>query len=541
MKTLRKLFENPLLLTVILLAGIVSFLAGDQIALAIEIAKYDDDLWVAFGTGDDFQLDYDSGTGLLTIKDGAGNVLWTLEDAGTTGNMIATGSITGASVGTAGALTGDSLSIGGGFGDTGITGTTAGVLQVDGAGTFGSTLNVGGTTTVNSGAVSILTVGQGDTYLGRLQLLGHSTASSGAIELYAGASGDTDNDFWQFKVAPDTTGDWVLLDDGNQVAIRVDAVTLAMILFDDLTALGGTGTFGVDTTVRGVVHTTEDSTGNTNPGTWQAGSADSTDAFYFPGNDGGLRHHTSLPTADTDGHRIARIPAFSGIWFHVSTTDAVVTVIGAQDTWTKVTQFAGTGGNVSKQDTSSNITGSTANSELTVGANGGGDLRMSGELSIAAAFANKQIWSAIGKEFGTGLAIASSTDATPVVVTTTPDHDLETGDSVRMSGHADNVVVNDDHLIEVTGAKTFEIHAFDGTDRVGSGAGAGSGGTIDIEWHGEHIKHRNVTTSFGDIPIAGIQDAVATDQLSLWLLNRTDANNVSVSAVAFRAERKVGE
>jgi len=65
-------------------------------------------------------------------------------------------------------------------------------------------------------------------------------------------------------------------------------------------------------------------------------------------------------------------------------------------------------------------------------------------------------------------AIASSTDATPIAVTTSSSHGYSTGDHVTIRGHLTNVAANGTWTIIKTGTTTFTL-----TGSVGSGAGAG--------------------------------------------------------------------
>ncbi len=68
-------------------------------------AEYDDDGEVRFGIGDDYSIKFDSVSGDLEIVDAANNILWTLTDDGTTGDVNATGAINAGSA--AGSGTGD--------------------------------------------------------------------------------------------------------------------------------------------------------------------------------------------------------------------------------------------------------------------------------------------------------------------------------------------------------------------------------------------------------------------------------------------------
>lgn len=76
----------------------------------------------------------------------------------------------------------------------------------------------------------------------------------------------------------------------------------------------------------------------------------------------------------------------------------------------------------------------------------------------------------------TPVAVTSSTDATPVVVTATA-HGLLTGDRVLIIGHTTNVAANGIFKVTKVDANSFSIDdEFTGADIAGSGGGAGSGG-----------------------------------------------------------------
>lgn len=76
----------------------------------------------------------------------------------------------------------------------------------------------------------------------------------------------------------------------------------------------------------------------------------------------------------------------------------------------------------------------------------------------------------------TPVAITSSTDATPVVVTATA-HGLKTGQRVLIQGHATNIAANGIFQVGVVTANTFQLlDEITGVSVAGSGAGSGSGG-----------------------------------------------------------------
>lgn len=78
----------------------------------------------------------------------------------------------------------------------------------------------------------------------------------------------------------------------------------------------------------------------------------------------------------------------------------------------------------------------------------------------------------------TPVAVTSSTDATPIVVTATA-HGLATGDRVLIFGHTTNVAANGIYKVTKLTANTFSLQDENtGANIVGSGAGAGSSGLL---------------------------------------------------------------
>lgn len=78
----------------------------------------------------------------------------------------------------------------------------------------------------------------------------------------------------------------------------------------------------------------------------------------------------------------------------------------------------------------------------------------------------------------TPVAVISSTDATPVVVTAT-SHGYNTGDRVLIYGHTTNIAANGIFKVVKVTADTFHLHdEFTGADIVGTGAGAGASGLV---------------------------------------------------------------
>lgn len=83
------------------------------------------------------------------------------------------------------------------------------------------------------------------------------------------------------------------------------------------------------------------------------------------------------------------------------------------------------------------------------------------------------IWNAV-----TPVAVTSSTDATPIVVTATA-HGLVTGDNVLINGHSTNIAANGYYKVTKLTADTFSLQNYNtGANIAGSGGGAGSGGVM---------------------------------------------------------------
>lgn len=85
------------------------------------------------------------------------------------------------------------------------------------------------------------------------------------------------------------------------------------------------------------------------------------------------------------------------------------------------------------------------------------------------------IWNAV-----TPVAVTSSTDATPIVVTATA-HGLATGDLVMINGHTTNIAANGLRRITRLTADTYSLQDYNtGANIAGSGGGAGSGGVMVV-------------------------------------------------------------
>ncbi len=78
----------------------------------------------------------------------------------------------------------------------------------------------------------------------------------------------------------------------------------------------------------------------------------------------------------------------------------------------------------------------------------------------------------------TPVAVTSSTDATPIVVTATA-HGLSTGDIVQIIGHTTNIAANGRFKVTRLTADTFSLQdEFTGANVAGTGGGAGASGVL---------------------------------------------------------------
>jgi len=98
----------------------------------------------------------------------------------------------------------------------------------------------------------------------------------------------------------------------------------------------------------------------------------------------------------------------------------------------------------------------------------------------------------------TPVAVTSSTDATPIVVTATA-HLLKQGQRVLIYGHTTNIAANGIFIVGAVTSNTFGLKSeTDGSDVAGSGAGAGGGGICMLAPTVVNIKdYRNVVLQVG--------------------------------------------
>lgn len=98
----------------------------------------------------------------------------------------------------------------------------------------------------------------------------------------------------------------------------------------------------------------------------------------------------------------------------------------------------------------------------------------------------------------TPVAVTSSTDATPIVVTAT-SHGLKTGNRVIIQGHTTNIAANGTFIVGAVTTNTFSLtDEITGASVAGSGAGAGSGGLCMVAAPVQHIgDFRNMLLQVG--------------------------------------------
>lgn len=79
----------------------------------------------------------------------------------------------------------------------------------------------------------------------------------------------------------------------------------------------------------------------------------------------------------------------------------------------------------------------------------------------------------------TPVVVSSSTDATPIVVTTSSAHGYSNNDLVLIYGHTTNIAANGIYKIANKASSTFELtDRYTGADIAGTGGGAGSSGVV---------------------------------------------------------------
>jgi len=122
-------------------------------------------------------------------------------------------------------------------------------------------------------------------------------------------------------------------------------------------------------------------------------------------------------------------------------------------------------------------------------------------------------------------SIASSTNASPIVVTTSAAHGYTTGDTVYITGHLVNTAANGSWTIIVTGGTTFSL-----TSSVGNGVGAATGSSYrysDLDLIDNSIQANAVPLTVTANTLSATATAVTvvgTITVTGSAANRTDAD-----------------
>lgn len=122
-----------------------------------------------------------------------------------------------------------------------------------------------------------------------------------------------------------------------------------------------------------------------------------------------------------------------------------------------------------------------------------------------------------------GLLIASSTNTTPIVITTAAPHLLRTNQAVIINGHLVNTSANGVWLAVVLTSTTFSLKTFAGVASTPTAAGAATGTSQSLGLPGITLPEDAVdlrsAASVG-VPLAGLADMVA------WLAYKIQAANI---------------
>lgn len=108
--------------------------------------------------------------------------------------------------------------------------------------------------------------------------------------------------------------------------------------------------------------------------------------------------------------------------------------------------------------------------------------------------------------------IASSTNATPIVVTTAAPHGLNTNQAVIINGHLVNTAANGIRLAVVTGASTFALYTFAGAAVAGVGVGGATGTSQSLGLPGVSLPEDavdDIDASSVNVPLEALADMCA--------------------------------
>jgi hypothetical protein len=209
------------------------------------------------------------------------------------------------------------------------------------------------------------------------------------------------------------------------------------------------------------------------------------------------------------------VPAYSELYSHNHSGDTLTITTALQ--WEPFTTTT-----VGTEDSSNNAVGSTANDEITIGANGGGVYDVDLTIAMSNAGGADAFQFGIVINFQNG-AVATSNNAGGLIeVVTSAAHNLATGQQVEIIGH-DEASVNGEWTITVVDADEFTL---DGSTYVGDG----SGGVFSVAPEDNTRTRRDMSAGgdTGSASTSGLLTLVATDTVSWVARNDTDTDNITV-------------
>ncbi|MEE9365882.1 MAG: hypothetical protein V3W44_04260 [Dehalococcoidales bacterium] len=256
---------------------------------------------------------------------------------------------------------------------------------------------------------------------------------------------------------------------------------------------------------------------------------------------GAVANHAALYTKNTnslffqDGagsEHLIHGDAFSSLWFH--NTSAATVTIGSADTFVLIDAF----NNVGDEDDEGNITGNTTTNEITLGTNAAGEYDIDFHASITSAAAPSEMIVVAGIEFGTGLTIATATNANPIVITVTAGHGMLDGDMITIAGCTGNTAADGDWHVTASDATTITLVDLSGANGVGNGAYNADSGAITLCYPGNILIHRAVSnTDLVGGGSKGTRSLVATDKVAMYTVNLSAARDLQVAQINFEIER----
>ncbi len=219
--------------------------------------------------------------------------------------------------------------------------------------------------------------------------------------------------------------------------------------------------------------------------------------------------------------------AYSSIWFHGAATEVA---IAQQNLFTKIEIFV----NVGDEDPHGNVVGDAGNNNITINLAGVYNVRLGASVTNAGGGA-VEFNICVGIVLATPLVLSDATNATPIVVTTTVDHGLKTGDQVRIAGVTGNTNANGDFYITRLSGTTFSLQDFDHANVAGNGAYTGAPGGIAVIYPGNFVIERIVSnTQLGRGQAEGDYVLAVGDVLEAIAMNRDGVDNLEVQQIAFR-------